>query len=53
MARPKGLHPEYGHPALPVAHLNAPNFSPRALAGRIPDSNDPTGICVDRPLIAK
>jgi len=53
MARPKGLRPEYGHPALLVAHLDSPNFSPRAQADRISDSSDPTGICVDRPSIAK
>jgi len=32
-SRPFGLGPKTGHAALLVAHLESPNFSPRALPG--------------------
>jgi len=49
MARPGGLRPKWGHPALLVVHLDLPNFSPCALAGLIWVSSVTVIISANRP----
>jgi len=64
MARSAGLCPKYGYPALlpqgifscasaihpVVVHLDSPNFSPCALAGRILGNSASSRISVSRPF---
>jgi len=49
MAHPAGLRPKCGHSALFVVYLESPNFTPRALTGRIWTSSDAFSICVNMP----
>jgi len=49
MIRPTGLRPKQGHAALLVIHLDAPNFSPRALPGPVSGSSASSKISVNRP----
>ncbi|PUB81441.1 MAG: hypothetical protein DBP01_16500, partial [gamma proteobacterium symbiont of Ctena orbiculata] len=48
-AQPFGLCLKMHHSALLVAHLESPNFTPRALIGAFSDTTEPIGLVLTGP----